>query len=57
MLTRMSKLSPVLSVCLHGLEGRLLVPYKQTAAERKPPQGLPGATHGSAWLICAGLRQ
>lgn len=53
MLTRMSKLSPVFSVCLHGLKGRLLVPYKRPPQNVNPLRDYPAHPPGGTLAICA----
>lgn len=57
MLTRISKLSPVLSVCLHGLKARLLVPYKQPPQNVNPLRDYPAENRSAFLGAVTGLRQ
>lgn len=57
MLTRMSKLSPVFSVCLHGLKGRLLVPYKRPPQNVNPLRDYPAHPLAARWPFAPRLRQ
>jgi len=57
MLTRISKLSPVLSVCLHGLKARLLVPYKQPPQNVNPLRDYPAHPLAVLCPYAQGLRQ